>query len=184
VARFERCIRLLSRSLAQRTASVSSLFSPLVDLSCIRLTVYRFSQEISRGTPPTMFCTRFAGFSLLSATVSELTLRLFSALLSARTGFLRLWQRCRRQSVLNSCRVGRGLNSHLVYRHEGPRDWPLQGLWLCRVLLPYRRSLYPLIFQTYGSSQEAEAAINAMNEQELDGRRVRVCARSTIQRGL
>jgi RNA recognition motif-containing protein len=28
--------------------------------------------------------------------------------------------------------------------------------------------------QTYGSTPEADAAINAMNEQELDGRRVRV----------
>lgn len=29
-------------------------------------------------------------------------------------------------------------------------------------------------FVTYGNQAEAEAAINAMNEQELDGRRVRV----------
>ncbi|KAH6951788.1 hypothetical protein DER45DRAFT_387959 [Fusarium avenaceum] len=29
-------------------------------------------------------------------------------------------------------------------------------------------------FVTYGSSQEAEQAINALNEQELEGRRIRV----------
>lgn len=29
-------------------------------------------------------------------------------------------------------------------------------------------------FVTFGSSQEADAAINGLNEQELDGRRIRV----------
>jgi hypothetical protein len=67
----------IALSLNARPSRPSLSFSrSLVDLSCIRLTVSRFSQEISRGTPPTMFCTRFAGLSLLSATVSELTLRL------------------------------------------------------------------------------------------------------------
>lgn len=173
VARFERCIRLLSRSNARPRSRLSpsarqSLVHPPDRVSLL-------SGNLSWNTTDDVLhqVRRFLAFSLLRS-LSSPCVFLFFALCSDRLSPPMATLSTSVCSQLLPCR--RGLNSHLVYRHEGPRDWPLQGLWLCRVLLSSCRSLSPLIFQTYGSSQEAEAAINAMNEQELDGRRVRVCA--------
>jgi hypothetical protein len=60
-----------------------------------------------------------------------------------------------------------------VHRHEGPRDWSIARFRFCGPSL-YSRLALGLTTQTYQDEAAANAAISAMNEQELDGRRVRV----------
>ena len=60
-----------------------------------------------------------------------------------------------------------------MYRHEGQGDWPIQGFRFRR-MCPRALLVPSSDDQTYGQQAEADAAIQQMNEQELDGRRVRV----------
>lgn len=63
-----------------------------------------------------------------------------------------------------------------MYRHEGQGDRPIQGFRFRRAYRDHNKWSQAVIDdQTYAQQQEADAAITQMNDQELDGRRVRVC---------